>query len=75
MIDANLNMDLLSSDVKQDKWGLDRSKMSLKENILRASSSFFEKIFKKYNHYEYKTFVYGNKIQDRNKIIINKIKK
>ena len=67
MIDANLNMDLLSSEVKQDTWGLDRSKMSLKENILRAVSSFPVKIFKRYDHYEYKILVYKNEIRARKK--------
>lgn len=67
MIDANLNMELLSSDVKQDTWGINRSKMSLKENILRAVTSFPVKIFKRYDHYEYKTFIYKNEIHKRNK--------
>ena len=67
MIDANLNMELLSSDVKQDTWGMDRSQMSLKENVLRAVSSFPVKIFKRYDHYEYKTFVYKNEVSKRYK--------
>ena len=67
MIDANLNMELLSSDVKQDTWGIDRSQMSLKENILRALSSFPVRIFKRYDHYEYKTFIYKNEIRVRKK--------
>ena len=67
MIDANLNMDLLSSDVKQDTWGIDRSQMSLKENILRAISSFPVRLFKRYDHYEYKTFIFKNEVRKRNK--------
>ena len=67
MIDANLNMDLLGSEVKQDTWGLDRSKMSLKEIIMRAVSSFPVKIFKRYDHYEYKVLVYKNEIHTRKK--------
>lgn len=62
MIDANLNMELLSSDVQQDTWGIDRSQMSLKENIMRAITSFPVRIFKYYDHYQYKTFVYNNKV-------------
>lgn len=67
MIDANLNMELLSSDVQQDTWGIDRSQMSLIENILRAVSSFPVKIFKRYDHYEYKTFIFKNEVRKRNK--------
>ncbi len=67
VIDANLNMELLSSDVKQDTWGIDRSQMSVKENIIRALTSFPVKIFKRYDHYEYKTFIYKNQIRARKK--------
>ena len=65
MIDANLNMELLSSDVKQDTWGIDRSQMSLKENVMRAVTSFPVRIFKRYNHYEYKKLVYNDKVYVR----------
>ena len=67
MIDANLNMALLSSDVNQDAWGIDRSQMSFKENIMRALTSFIVKIFKRYDHYEYKTLIYDNEIRARKK--------
>lgn len=66
MIDANLNMALLGSDVKQDTWGIDRSQLSLKENFLRGINGFIMKFFKKIDHYEYKTLIYHNKIYPRN---------
>ena len=62
MIDANLNMELLSSDVKQDTWGIDRSQMSLKENVFRAITGIILKIFKRFDHFEYKTFIYQNSV-------------
>ena len=62
MVDANLNMETLSSDVKQDTWGIDRSQMSLKENIMRALSSFPVRMFKYFDHYQFKTLVWHNKV-------------
>ena len=65
MIDANVNMDVLGSDVKQDSWGINRSKMALKEVIIRYFNGFIMKIFKRINHYEYKTIVLHNVISPR----------
>ena len=62
MIDANTNMDLLGSDVKQDTWGINRSNMSLKENCLRAWTGFMERMFRLFNHFEYKVRIYNNNI-------------
>lgn len=62
MIDANLNMELLSSDVKQDTWGINRSQMPFKENLFRAITGITLKFFKRIDHFEYKIFIYQNTI-------------
>ena len=67
VVDANLNMELLSSDVKQDTWGIDRSQMSLKEVVIGAVTGTIKRLFKEYDHFEYKTRVVGNKIVGRRK--------
>ena len=75
MIDANVNMALLSSDVKQDTWGIDRSKMSLKEVIIGAMTGATKKLFKHFDHFEYKVRVVGNVIVERKKKRSRKTKK
>lgn len=65
MIDANTNMELLGSDVKQDIWSIDRSKMSLKEVFIQAYTSIIERLFRIFNHYEYKVRIYNNQIVER----------
>lgn len=67
MIDANVNMNLLSSDVKQDTWGIDRHRMSVKENIIGAFTGFTKKMFKLFHHFEYKVRVVNNVIVERQK--------
>ena len=67
MIDANVNMELLSSDVKQDTWGIDRSQMALKEVIIGAITGVTKKVFKHFDHFEYKVRVVGNVIVERKK--------
>lgn len=65
MIDANINMEFLESDVKQENWGINRSKMSLKENLLRFHTGFIERMFRLFNHFEYKVRIYNNNIVER----------
>lgn len=67
MIDANVNMEVLSSDVKQDTWGIDRSQMAIKEIIIGAITGIIKKTFKRYDHFEYKVRVVGNVIVARKK--------
>ena len=67
MIDANIHMDILSSDVKQDTWGIDRSQMAIKEIILGGFTGIIKKLFKRYDHFEYKVRVVGNKVVGRKK--------
>ena len=62
MVDANTNMELLGSEVKQDSWGINRSGMSLKENIIRVFTGFTERMFRLFNHFEYKVRIYNNNI-------------
>ena len=65
MIDANMNMDLLSSDVKQDNWTVHRSQMSLKENIIGLTNGFLKKMFKLFGHFEFKVRIFENNIVER----------
>ena len=62
MVDANMNMDLLSSDVKQDNWSIDRSRMSLKENLVSYYTGFIKKAFKAFHHFERKVRIIDNVI-------------
>lgn len=66
MIDANLNMDVLSSDVDQYSWGICRSKMAF-NNIVRGYwNSLIKKILKKLGHFEKKIRVIDGKIVSEN---------
>ena len=62
LVDANTNMELLGSDVKQDDWGINRKRMSLIENVRRAFTGFTERMFRLFNHFEYKVRIYNNTI-------------
>ena len=62
MVDANMNMDLLGSDVKQDDWSNNRALMSLKENILSAFAGLMKRSFKLFHHFENKTRIIDNVI-------------
>ena len=62
MIDANVNMDVLGSDIQQNSWGINRAKMSKKEVIIGYITGAMKKLFKRYGHYEYKKRVYQNKV-------------
>ena len=62
LIDANTNMELLGSDVKQDDWGINRKRMTLLENVRRAFTGFTERMFRLFNHFEYKVRIYNNTI-------------
>ena len=62
MIDANMNMNLLGSDVKQDDWSNNRALMSPKENILGAFAGLIKRAFKFFHHFENKTRIIDNVI-------------
>ena len=65
MVDANVNMEVLGSDIQQKSWGINRSGMTWKENVIRAYIGLIIKMFKKHNHYEYKKRVYNNVVINR----------
>ena len=62
MIDANMNMGMLGSDVKQDSWSLDRSRMSLKEIVVGALTGIVKRLFKLMGHFEAKVRILNNEI-------------
>ena len=62
MIDANMKMDLLSSDVKQDSWTIDRSKMAKKEVVIGVLVGLIKRVFKRFHHFESKVRVIDNVI-------------
>lgn len=61
MIDANLNMDMLSSDVKQDSWTIKRNKMSKKALFSYYISGLIKRMLKLTGHFENKILVMNNK--------------
>ena len=67
MIDANVNMDVLGSDIQQNSWGIDRSQMSKKEVLIDYITGAIKRLFKRYDHFEYKIRVYKNKVVERKK--------
>jgi hypothetical protein len=67
MIDANVNMDVLGSDIQQNSWGIDRSQMSKKEVLIGYITGAIKRLFKRYDHFEYKIRVYKNKVVERKK--------
>lgn len=62
MIDANVNMELLGSDVLQDEWGISRRKMSKLNAFISYKDAVLKKIFKMFGHFESKIRVINNKI-------------
>ena len=67
MVDANVNMELLGSDVKQDSWSIDRSKMPLKEIMIGAYTGIVKRLFKLFGHFEYKVRVLDDIVVDNSK--------
>lgn len=67
MIDANVDMGLLGSEIQQETWGIDRSKMSAKELLFGVVSGLIKKLFKSCAHFEYKTRVIDNVIVPEDK--------
>jgi len=62
MIDANLNMDVLSSDVKQYQWGVNRKKMCVIDLLSSLKSSLIRRGLKFLGCYESKIRVIDGKI-------------
>ncbi len=61
LVDANLNMDQLSSDIKQEYWGAKKSKMSLKFLMKHLYCQLIKLFLFKINHFESKVRVINNK--------------
>lgn len=64
IVDANLNMDLLGSDVNQYSWGIDRKRMSLNNIVAFGFSGLIKRILKGTGHFESKIKVFKGKIVD-----------
>ena len=62
MVDANLNMDQLSSDVNQEHWGFDRRHMSRIKAILSYFPAVIKRLLKCFGHYESKYHVLYGKV-------------
>lgn len=65
LVDANLNMDLLSSDVAQDEWIIHRDKMKLAYVIRGYLKGAVKRILKSSGHFESKVRIINNKIVDQ----------
>lgn len=64
MVDANLNMDVLSSYVEQDEWGIYRHEMT-KKNVLKGYwTGLIKRILKHSGYFESKIRVINNKVVD-----------
>ena len=62
IIDANLNMELLFTDVKQDQWGINKTGMSLKNLMRHFFIQFVKQVLYKCHHFESKIRVIDNKV-------------
>ena len=61
LVDANLNMDQLSSDIKQEYWGAKKSKMSLRFLLKHLYCQLIKLFLFKIHHFESKVRVINNK--------------
>lgn len=62
MIDANLNMDLLSSEVNQTHWGFNRNNMFWQERLYSYIPAIVKKFLKLIGNYESKYHVLEGKV-------------
>jgi len=62
MVDANLNMDALSSDIAQNEWIIHRNKMDFNFIFKSYSRAIVQRILKCLGHFESKIRVIGNRI-------------
>lgn len=62
MIDANVNMSMLPSDVRQDSWTINRHKMAFGEVCHSYFSGLIKRILKMAGRFEAKTRIIDNKI-------------
>lgn len=62
MIDANLNMDVLSSEVQQLQWGINREHMSVFELVKSIKNSAVRRLLKVFGRFESKRRVINGKV-------------
>lgn len=62
MIDANVDMDLLGSDVLQEQWGINRKLMSCKNVLESYSTALIKRFLSGIGHFESKIRVINNKV-------------
>lgn len=67
IIDANINMAILSSNVAQDVWGQNRKNMTLKNVLLSYYDAIIKKALKSIGHFESKIRVINNVVVDDKK--------
>lgn len=62
LIDANVDMDLLGSDVLQDQWGINRKLMSCKNVLESYTTALMKRVLSGIGHFESKIRVINNKV-------------
>lgn len=62
MIDANVNMEILGSEVVQSDWGINRRLMSHYEVWLSYKSAILKRLLKMIGNFESKIRVINNKV-------------
>ena len=62
LIDANVDMDLLGSDVLQDQWGINRKLMSCKNVLESYTTALTKRVLSGIGHFESKIRVINNKV-------------
>lgn len=65
LIDANMDMELLKSDIEQNEWGSNKRKMTLSHAIRSYYRGLIKRILKYNGKYEAKTLIVGNKIVEK----------
>ena len=66
MVDANLQMDILSSDIQQYQWGINRTRMSIGELMSSIVRSGIKRTLKALGLFEAKSRVIDGKVVDDN---------
>lgn len=61
-IDANVDMDLLGSDVLQEQWGINRKLMSCKNVLESYTTALMKRVLSGIGHFESKIRVINNKV-------------
>lgn len=62
LVDANVQMDILGTDIQQESWGINRHNMPIKEVLHSLLDSLTKKVLKVIGHFESKIRVINNKV-------------